>query len=143
MDLASCKQGGLEVVEFYSKLMGMWSVLENHVKISKCTCGKRECGIINKVAKMTNEEKIHQFFMGLNDQTFSTIHSQVLALDPLPSIDVILNMISKENHKKVMLAQDHRSKNMVAFAAREQVGEKSSCKRSLFGGMGGAHVLMK
>jgi len=26
-DLAACKQGSLEVVEFYSKLMGMWSEL--------------------------------------------------------------------------------------------------------------------
>jgi len=26
-NLASCKQGGLEVVEFYLKLMGMWSEL--------------------------------------------------------------------------------------------------------------------
>lgn len=60
-DLALCKQGGLEVVEFYSRLMGMWSKLENHVKIPHCTCGKCECEIGNKIMKMVEEEKTHQF----------------------------------------------------------------------------------
>jgi len=32
-DIAACKQGGLEVVEFYSKLMCMWSKLNNYIKI--------------------------------------------------------------------------------------------------------------
>jgi len=43
--IASCKQGGLEVIEFYSKLMGLWSELSNHVKIPHCTCRKCECGV--------------------------------------------------------------------------------------------------
>ena len=117
-NLASCKQGGLEVMEFYSKLMGMWSELENHVKMPQRTRRKCECRIGNKVIKMMNEEKTHQFLMGLNDETSPTIRSQVLALDPLPSINVILNMITQdENHKKVMIARDHRSKNMVTFTA--------------------------
>jgi len=31
--LADCKQGGLEVVEFYSQLMGLWSELENQARL--------------------------------------------------------------------------------------------------------------
>ena len=38
-DFAACKQGGLEVADFYSKLMGMWSELENYAKVPQCTCG--------------------------------------------------------------------------------------------------------
>ena len=83
-DLASCKQGNLEVVEFYTKLMGMWSELENYAKMPHCTCGKCECAIGNKIVKMVEDEKVHQVLMGLNDDTFFAIHNQVLALDPLP-----------------------------------------------------------
>ena len=55
--------------------MGMWSELENHVKIPQYTCGKCEYGIRDKITKMMNEEKTHQFLMWLNDETFSTIRS--------------------------------------------------------------------
>jgi len=48
---------------------------------------------------MAQDEKSHQFLMELNDEVFSTIHSQILALDPLPTLDVIFNMVTQEeNH---------------------------------------------
>jgi len=40
--------------------------------------------------------------MGLNDETFSMIRSQVLALNPLPSIDVIFNMVTQEEITNVL-----------------------------------------
>ena len=41
--------------------------------------------------------------MGLDDEAYSNVHSQILALDPLPSLDKIFNMVQQEeNHKKVM-----------------------------------------
>ena len=49
--LAECKQGGTEVVEFYSKLMELWSELENQVCFPQCTCGKCECGVGEKIIK--------------------------------------------------------------------------------------------
>ena len=72
-NLASCKQEELEVVEFYNELMEMLSELENYAKIPHCTCGKCECGTGSKVLKMVDEEKTHQFLMGLNDESFSTV----------------------------------------------------------------------
>jgi len=71
IDLASCKQGGSEVVEFYYKLMGIWSKLENYAKVPYCTWGKCEYGVGKKVVKMIDEERAHQFLMGLNDERFS------------------------------------------------------------------------
>ena len=86
----------------------MWSELELHAKIRYCVCGNCKCGVGDKIINMMKEEKAHQFLMGLNDETFSTIRSQVLALDPLPVLDTIYNMIQQvENHKRVMMAHDH------------------------------------
>ena len=130
-NLASCKQEGLEVVEFYNKLMGMWSELENYVKVPHCTCGKCECEVGERVIKMINDEKTHQFLMGVNDESFSAVRSQVLARDPLPSIDTIFNIIQQEeNHKHMMMERDHRAEHGVAFAARVQPAsnEKPTCK---------------
>ena len=62
--VAECKQRGMEVVNFYAKLMSLWSELENQVCAPSCSCGKCECGINEKLSKAAEEEKAHQFLMG-------------------------------------------------------------------------------
>ena len=70
-----------------------------------------------KIDKMLEEDKVHQFLMGLDDDCFSTVRSQILAFDPLPSLDKIFNMVQQEeNHKRVMVARDSRHETTVTFA---------------------------
>jgi len=98
--IASCKQGNLKVVDFFNKRMGLWNELENCVKRPNCNYGAME-----KYVKLAENDKAHQFLMGLDDDAYSNIWSQILALDPLPLIDRIYSMVQqKENHKKVMVA---------------------------------------
>jgi len=83
---------------------------------------------------MVEEDKAHQFLMGLNDEVYSSIRSQILALDPLPSLDKIFNMVSQEEaHKNVMVGRDVRNETAASFAVKHMtkapaVGEKISCK---------------
>ena len=65
---------------------------------------------------MFDEEKTHQFLVGLNDETFSSVRSQILARDPLLSLDTIFNIIQQEeNHKRIMMERDHRAENTELF----------------------------
>ena len=110
--IASSKQGNLEVTAFFTQLMGLWNELENYGKQPKCTCGAAET-----YAEMNKEDKVHQFLMGLDDDAYSNIQSQILALDPLPSLDKIYSMVQQEgNHKKVMQGREHKLENAFAFA---------------------------
>ena len=109
----------------------MWSELESYVKIAHCTCGKYECGVGKKTVNTIDEEKTHQFLTGLNDESFSSVHSQVLAHEPMPSLDTIFNIIQQEeNHKCIMMDMDQQAKNTVAFVAREPstMVERPTCK---------------
>jgi len=84
-DLASCKQESLEVTNFYSKLTGLWSDLDNYTKIPHYTCGKCKCTIGEQIMKMVDKGKTHQFLMGLNDELFQpriAKFSHVLPCDP-------------------------------------------------------------
>ena len=102
-NIADCKQGGLDVVEFYSKLSNLWSELEYLVKMPYCTCSGCKCEAGSKMAKKLEDERAHQFLMGLNDKSYSHIISQILATESFLSLDRIFNMIlQKENHKKLM-----------------------------------------
>jgi len=42
-NIVDCKHGGLDIIEFCSKLSNLWSALENHVKVPHCVCTKCDC----------------------------------------------------------------------------------------------------
>jgi len=130
-NIANCKQGDLDVGDFYSKLMHLWNELSNLVKVPVCTCSGCECGVASKIIAMYEVDKAHQFLMGLNDDLYSTIRSQILALDPLPPLDNIFNITQQEeNHKRIMIARDNRGETGMAFAVKEhnKMVEKGACK---------------
>ena len=59
---------------------------------------------VDNMAKMLEEDKVHQFLLGLDDESFYTIQIQILALEPLSSLDKIFNMgQQEENNKRAML----------------------------------------
>ena len=63
-EIASCKQNKQEVVEFFSRLMGLWNELDNYVKIPSCTCGSAK-----QIVQIMENDKAHQFLMGLDDES--------------------------------------------------------------------------
>jgi len=87
-EITSCQQGNMEVVEFLAKLMSLWNELGKYVCVPECKCWAAE-----KMLKMAENDKVHQFLMGLDDDAHSTAHSQILALDTLSTLDKIFNMV--------------------------------------------------
>jgi len=111
--------------------MHLWTELGNLVKVPTCTCKGCTCGVAEKIIAMYKADKAYQFLMGLNDEAYSTIRSQILALDPLSTLDRIFNMTQQEDsHKKLMITRDTQTESSMAFTMREQthVYEKGTCK---------------
>lgn len=86
-NLAGCKQGGITVVAYYSKLKTLWDELTNYEQIPICSCGGCKCDIMSKLEKRREEERVHQFLMGLDDTAHGTVRSNLLATDQLPSLN--------------------------------------------------------
>jgi len=132
--LAKCRQGGMTVVEFYSKLRGIWSEPDNHIKIPTCRCKGCECNVSSKIMETYNVEKSYQFLRGLNDDLYSHIRGQILAVEPLPSLEKIFNIISQdEQHKRLMVGRDDRSENATAYAVNHAgkhkgLSDRATCK---------------
>jgi len=119
-----------EKVWILYKLTGLWNELRNYNRVPPCKRGAAE-----KMLKMMEEDKIHQFLMGLDDNIYSIIRSQILAHDPLPSLDKVFNIIQQEdNHKAMMINQDIKQDSTAMFAvdvhgrSSTSTTEKSSCK---------------
>jgi len=54
--IADCKRGGLDMVEFYNKLVSLRSELKNLVKIPYYTCNGCKCEVSSKISRMFDEE---------------------------------------------------------------------------------------
>jgi len=64
----------------------------NLTKVSVCTYSRCKCGASNEIISMYEADRTHQFLMGLNDDLYSTLRSQILAFDPLSPLYEIFNM---------------------------------------------------
>jgi len=95
----------LDVGGFWHKLTNLWNHPENHVKVPTCTCSGCKCGASGKIIAMYEDDKTHQFLMGLNDDTVAQIRSQILAQEPLPLLEYIFNMVTQEKNHKSMMVQ--------------------------------------
>ena len=105
-DVAHCKQGDLDIGDFYSKLATLWNELKNLVKVLVCTCSSYKCGAASKIIAMHEADKTHQFLMGLHDDLYSTLQSQILALEPLLPREIFNMNQQEEHHWKIMMDRD-------------------------------------
>lgn len=80
------KQGELSVSKYFTKLTFLCDELINLRPIPFCTC-KPSCssGTIEKAIIYQQEDYVIRFLKGLNDR-FSTVKSQIMLIDPLPSM---------------------------------------------------------
>jgi len=92
----------MPIAAYYGKLKVLWDELANYDQIPKCTCGGCKCSIGSQLEKWREEEKVHQFLMGLDDASYATVRLSILATDPLPSL----------NHVYIMLIQEERMKTI-------------------------------
>jgi len=61
-------QGRLSVADYFANLKALWDELCNYQVIGKCTCGAGR-----DISKHLEDEKIHQFLMGLDSDLYGTV----------------------------------------------------------------------
>ena len=82
-----------------------------------CDCGHCKCENGPKIAKKREEERVHQFLIGLNGNLYGTIQSSLLATEPLPSLNrVYSTLIQEERVKDMAQAKDEHGEIMVLAA---------------------------
>ncbi|XP_074301403.1 uncharacterized protein LOC141632789 [Silene latifolia] len=81
-ELNDCRQEkNQSVVEYYTKLKSIWDEFANYSRVSQCTCGAATV-----LTKEREEEKVHQFLMGLDDLLYGHIRSNLLMEDDITSL---------------------------------------------------------
>ncbi|KAK3028932.1 hypothetical protein RJ639_039530 [Escallonia herrerae] len=92
--IALLQQEKSAISTYYGKLKGVWNELHNLRPIPVCTCGAGK-----KMQEMREEEKVFDFLMGLDD-TYKTVRSQILSIDPLPGLGRAYAVAAQEENSK-------------------------------------------
>ncbi|GJT74231.1 sulfotransferase 16 [Tanacetum coccineum] len=104
VDDVDVTQGNLTIAAFFNKLKKCWDELQNLNGFPTCNCGKmRECtcDVIEKFIERDSNSKLIQFLMKLSDG-YESVRSQVLAMDPLPSMNKAYYIVQQiEKQKQV------------------------------------------
>lgn len=99
------------MVNYYGKLKVLWDELGNYQQIPTRTCEGCRCNIKVKLEKQREEEKVHQFLMGLDDVLYGRTRSSLLATDPLPSLNrVYATLVQEERVKAISRTKEERTK---------------------------------
>jgi len=83
---------------------------------------------------MFEVEKSSQCSLGLDDDLYSQIRGQILAMEPLPSLQKIFNILTQEEqHKKLTIGRDDQMEAAIAYTVSHSsklrvLTEKCACK---------------
>ncbi|CAA7037599.1 unnamed protein product [Microthlaspi erraticum] len=113
--LASCKQDGQTVLEYYGRLAMLWKELQTYQPVISCSCGA--AGVL---AKEKEEEKLHQFVMGLDDARFGGLCTSIVASDPLPSLGEVYAKIVREEQRLTSAKAREQQQEAIGFVARRE-----------------------
>ncbi|XP_074321463.1 uncharacterized protein LOC141657973 [Silene latifolia] len=115
--LHDCKQSkGMDVTAFCGKMKSLWDLLIIHEPPFACKCGKCECDIGPAAIKRLDNERLHQFFMGLDSTLYSNIRSQQFQLDPLPTLSRAYHAVLQEERLRAPKEPTVDVSDVVAFA---------------------------
>ncbi|XP_074315833.1 uncharacterized protein LOC141652086 [Silene latifolia] len=118
-ELADCKQRkGQSVIDYYTKMKTIWDELANYSKVHQCTCGAAE-----SILKEREDEKVHQFLMGLDNSLYGHIRSNLLMEDEITSLTRAYSLVLREeSHKAATKEKEEAIEATSAMAARVSDG---------------------
>ncbi|XP_016199030.1 uncharacterized protein LOC107639993 [Arachis ipaensis] len=96
-EIYALKQGDLSVTAYFAKLKNLCEEIDDFRSIPGCNCVKCECGL-GIVRQHREEDRVTKFLRGLGEQ-YSTVKSQVMLMDNLPSVNRILSMITQQERQ--------------------------------------------
>ncbi|MCH79266.1 polynucleotidyl transferase Ribonuclease H fold, partial [Trifolium medium] len=101
--LNNLKQGNRSVLDYYTDMRALWEELNSHRPMPHCTCVHQcRCEAMRAARLYRLEDQIIQFLTGLNDK-FSVVRTQVLLMDPLPSINKVYSLVTQEESNHAFL----------------------------------------
>lgn len=126
--LASCRQDGDAVIDYYGRLAKMWEELQTYRPPPPCTCDAAAL-----YEKEREDERVHQFVMGLDESRFGHVVTAIIEADVLPDLGKVYNKIVREEDRLNSAKTREQQQDAVGFVSR-----RDNNNGDVSGGRGGA-----
>ncbi|XP_056686134.1 uncharacterized protein [Spinacia oleracea] len=102
-EITTCKQAkGMSMEDYYTTLMGLYDELVQFKPLSTCECGNCTCNMAGKVVEDRDGKIFHQFLIGVDDELYATVRTNLLSRVPMPSLDeAYLAFVQEENSRGI------------------------------------------
>ena len=111
--ITNCKQtSNMSIDDYYTRLMGLYDELDRLKPLHACACGNCTWDVAGRFATDREEEKLHQFLIGINDELYATVRSNLLSTSPLPDLDRVYQACLQEE-KSRGIARDRADKEEI------------------------------
>ncbi|KAL9996373.1 putative retrotransposon Copia-like protein [Helianthus debilis subsp. tardiflorus] len=114
--LTTTKQEGMSVSAYYTKLRVLWDEIQSVLHIPRCNCDGCTCGIGKKLTELKEKERLYEFLLGL-DSDFGTIRTQILAMQPLPSLGTAYHLVADDEQQRAVSGVKRPTTDATAFQA--------------------------
>ncbi|GAU29576.1 hypothetical protein TSUD_153260 [Trifolium subterraneum] len=123
-ELYALRQDSTPVLEYFTKVRGLWEELEIFRPIPHCTCLARcQCEAMRNARKFKQEDLILIFLTGLNDH-YAAVRSQILIMEPFPDLNTVFSMIVQHESLNSLEVADDSTIGLNLAEARKNNGYK-------------------
>jgi hypothetical protein len=102
----------MSIFAYYNIIKSYWDELNTLTTIPECSCGA-----LQELNQMQEIECVFQFLIGLNE-SYASICSQILAMDPLPNVGKVYSIIHQEEKQRLLHLPTSNS-DSIAMAANQ------------------------
>ncbi|XP_074318941.1 uncharacterized protein LOC141655787 [Silene latifolia] len=126
-DLMACRQSPTEsLMNYYGRLIQIWDEILESDPLPECSCNPCVCNLVSLLDSRREKKKVRDFLMGLDDR-YENTRSQILAIRPLPSLDLVYNrLLQDEGMRHISNARNDTRPDSMVFAARVQTGSRQN-----------------
>ena len=119
VDIVGCKQTkGMSVDDYFNRLMSLYDELSRLKPLRACNCGNCTCDVAGQLASDREEDKLHQFLIGLDDEYFSIVRSNLLSRSPPITLDRAYQTLLQEEKSRDILRNKALNEDTKVFALR-------------------------
>lgn len=113
-EIRSYSQGNQNVMDYFNNLTVLWNEMDMVLPLVECVCDARAI-----LDKREEDRRLVQFLLGLNDE-FEHARSQILMMDPLPTVDKAYSMVTQvEDEKSVHESITEERGQMVMYMHKQ------------------------
>ncbi|GAA0161673.1 hypothetical protein LIER_39277 [Lithospermum erythrorhizon] len=86
----------MSLEDYYNTLTALFDELARLKPPHTCSCGNCACGVVTKYEADHAEERLHQFLVGVDDDLYGVVRSNLLSRQRLPTLDNAYNTLTQD-----------------------------------------------